>query len=208
MDASNQKNRLRLVGLTGGMGSGKSTVAEFFRALHVKVFDADQITRDLVSPDQPSFPLLLNHFGKQILNEDGSLNRSKLKTRIFQSIDDRLWLENLLHPLAKSEILGLKEQVPTGEYWVVAIPLLVETRFETAVDRVLVVDCSESQQIARVIERDSLSRDQIEAIIKAQADRKTRLSKAHDIILNEGTKEDLKDSVLDLHELYSFLAKN
>jgi dephospho-CoA kinase len=203
------KKRLKMIGLTGGIGSGKSTVAEFFRSLHVTVRDADQITRDLVAPEQPAFKLIVERFGKEILDDKDkqNLNRAKLKNLIFRSDADRHWLENLLHPLAKQEILNLKNQIQPGEYWVIAIPLLVETHSETAVDRVLVVDCPEAQQIARVMKRDGLSKTDIEAIMKTQATREQRLSKADDIIINDAELSGLSDKVMELHEKYSLMAK-
>lgn len=196
---------LRLVGLTGGIGSGKSLVAKLFLTHNVTVKDADQITRDLVAKGQPALQKIVEHFGEQILYPDGSLNRTKLKNQIFQSESERIWLEELLHPLVKQEILFLKEQVPIGKYWVIAIPLLVETHFETAVDRVLVVDCPIEQQIARVMKRDGIPRSDIEAIINIQAKREYRLSKADDIIINNGTESELEAQVLDLHQKYSLL---
>lgn len=201
------KKKLRIVGLTGGIGSGKSTVAELFRNLHVKVIDADQITRDLVGPGQPPLKAIEDHFGKEFLNKDGSLNRQKLKSCIFSSSQDRIWLENLLHPLAKKEILALKDQLPAGEYLVVEIPLLVETQFDAALDRVLVIDCPEAEQKARIVKRDGLAESSIEAILEAQATRQARLLVADDVILNTGSKEELETKVFNLHKIYSSLAK-
>lgn len=200
--------KIKLVGLTGGIGSGKSTVADYFRSLNITVIDSDQITRDLVAPHTPSLQLIVNKFGKAILEPDGSLNRAKLKKHIFQSEPDRLWLENLLHPLVKKQILDLKKNVPKNSYYLVAIPLLVETHFESAVDRVLVVDCPETEQIARVMKRDGLTQAEIEAIIQTQASRTARLAKADDIIRNDKSESDLKDKVIELHNKYSFLAKS
>jgi dephospho-CoA kinase len=202
------KTRLKIVGLTGGIGSGKSTIAELFMALNIKVIDSDQITRDLVAPNQEAFQSIVNHFGKEILNSDGHLNRQKLKIQIFNSMLDRIWLEGLLHPLAKKEILDLKEQVPSNEYQIVEIPLLFETHFEAAVDRILVVDCAEKEQIARVAKRDDLSETTIEAIMQTQVSRRLRLSQADDIIVNTGKKGDLQSQVFALHQKYQRLAIN
>lgn len=208
MTSNADSKRIKLIGLTGGIGSGKSIVAAYFRALNVKVIDADQITRDLVAPHKPALELIVKQFGPEILKDDGSLNRSKLKKRIFQSETDRIWLENLLHPLVKKHILDLKEQVPPNSYYVVAIPLLVETHFESAVDRVLVVDCPKTQQIDRVMKRDGLSREDIEVIIQTQAKREARLEKADDIIINDKTELELMPKVTALHLKYSLLAKS
>lgn len=200
-------SRLSLVGLTGGIGSGKSTVAEFFRSLNVKVQDADLMTRAVVAPNQPALKAIVEHFGKEILLADGSLDRSQLKSKIFQSEREKLWLENLLHPLVKEIIIKLKQDILPDEYQIVAIPLLIETHFQSAVDRVLVVDCSPSQQIERVQKRDALSVSEIKAIMKTQTSQQERLSEADDLIQNEGTIEDLKSKVLALHQKYSLLAK-
>lgn len=195
-----------IVGLTGGIGSGKSAVAALFRDLGVNIIDADQIAHELMSPDQPSTAKIIEHFGPTILNKEGSINRSKLRSLIFESMDERRWLEALLHPLIKTEILG-RANMATDPYVIVEIPLLIEAHFLDIVDRVLVVDCSESTQLDRVARRDAIPRDDIQLIIKAQADRETRLSNATDIIDNEGSLDLLKNKVLTLHQQYTQLSK-
>jgi len=199
-----------IVGLTGGIGCGKSTLAQLFRELNVPVIDSDQITRELVAPGQPALKAIVQHFGESILNQDGSLNRSKLRSLIFQSASERLWLESLLHPLAKEEILRLREKILAGHYSeqhshnyiIVEIPLLIETHFEHAVDRILVVDCDESLQIERVAARDGVPHTAIQDILKTQANRSDRLAKANDVVVNDGSLEDLKSKVNALHRHY------
>ncbi len=197
-----------IIGLTGGIGSGKSTVAQIFRDLKITVIDADQITKRLVAPGEAALDSIVSHFGPTILQPNGELNRAKLRSRIFESVEERRWLEKLLHPLVKADILKCATLISPGEYCVVEIPLLIESQFEGAVDRILVVDCLESQQIDRVAIRDAIPRSSIAAILRTQADRKTRLAMADDIISNDTTRDVLKQQVRTLHIYYSELAKN
>lgn len=197
-----------IIGLTGGIGSGKSTVAQIFRELKITVIDADQITRRLVAPGEAALDKIVSHFGAGILQPNGELNRSKLRSRIFESTEERQWLEKLLHPLVKAEILRFAALVPTREYSIIEIPLLIESKFEGAVDRIVVVDCLEAQQIERVALRDAIPRSSIAAILKTQADRKTRLAMADDVISNDSTRDILKQQVRALHNYYSELAKS
>lgn len=194
-----------IIGLTGGIGSGKTTVAQMFRELGVEVVDSDQITRGLVAPEQPAFQKILEHFGKEYLNKDGTLNRAKLRSTVFESSEKRQWLEELLHPLVKEAILEIKAKIPAGKYIIVEIPLLVEANFENAVDRVLVIDCREATQIERVEKRDGLPKTVIQTILDTQASSSNRLSKANDVIENEGHKEDLKAKVKALYLYYNEL---
>lgn len=195
-----------IIGLTGGIGSGKSTVAQAFRQLQVEVIDSDQITRRLVEPNQPAYAEIVDHFGKGIIQADGSINRPKLRSIVFESQVERQWLEALLHPLVKSEILKLRENSKPGKYTVVEIPLLFEAEFQDAVDRILVVDCSEATQLERVLLRDALPQRTLQGILKSQTNRGLRLKYANDVIENEGSREDLKIRVLTLHNYYNELS--
>lgn len=202
-----------IIGLTGGIGCGKSTVAQLFRELNVAVIDSDHITRELVAPHQPAHQAIVEHFGPSILDSEGNLNRAKLRSLIFEDFEERRWLENLLHPLAKDEILRLSQKISVGhysdhhvkKYIVVEIPLLIEAHFEHSVDRILVVDCKENFQIERVARRDGVPIQAIQSIVNAQTQRAVRLAKAHDVILNEGSKEELKQKVKALHQYYTEL---
>lgn len=194
-----------IIGLTGGIGSGKSTVAQYFRDCGVLIVDTDEIARQLLEPDQPAFKAVIHHFGKEILKTDGSLDRPQLRTHIFESATDRHWLEALLHPLIKSEVLAYSKK--NHPYFIVEIPLLIEAHFEDVVDRILVVDCPLELQIERIQKRDGTSIDLIQKMIQSQIDRNTRIKKADDIIENTSDRDALKDKVLALHHYYTKLSK-
>jgi len=190
-----------LIGLTGGIGSGKSTVASFFRALDIPVIDSDLIAHQLLTPAYPTFKTVLQHFGEIIIDKQGIIDRTVLRTLIFQDPKERQWLETILHPLIRQEILRTASAL-SSPYALVEIPLLIEAKFEDLVDRILVIDCSEALQITRTSLRFSFTPDGVLAIIKTQAHRSVRLAKAHDVIENEGSLEDLKIKVKNLHRYY------
>lgn len=191
-----------IIGLTGGIGSGKSTVAQFFRELGVKVLDSDQITRRLMEPQTKAFHSIVQHFGPDIVKADGTLDRGKLRTRVFQSSSDRLFLEDLLHPEVKTEIEKERHASDSSPYFVVEIPLLIEAEFQDAVDRILVVDCSKETQIERVSKRDSSEHEEIKAIMESQVSREQRLQFADDVMENEGSLDALRQKVRSLHDQY------
>ncbi len=193
------------IGLTGGIGSGKSTVCRLFQELGVAIVDADLIARQLVEPGQPALSRLVDHFGGQILNADGCLNRAKLRNLVFSDADKKLQLENILHPLVYTRIAAEIEQLQ-GNYCIVAIPLLLETGKAEIVDRVLIVDCSVENQLERVIHRDNLSREQVLSIIASQIPRQQRLTLADDVIDNSTTPAQLAEQVKRLHNSYNLLA--
>ena len=176
-----------VVGLTGGIGSGKSTAAAYFQQLGVPVIDADQIAHDLVTPGQPALTQIADQFGQHILTEDGQLDRAKLRECVFADPQQRHRLESLLHPLIREEIRRRIARLQTP-YVIVAIPLLVETQQFDLVDRVLVIDTEQQLQIERVRQRDHLDSEAIMAILQAQASREQRLARADDIIVNNGDK--------------------
>lgn len=196
-----------IVGLTGGIGSGKSTVARYFRDYGVPVINTDDIAKQLLEPNQPLLKEVVKHFGKQILQNNGSLNREKLRTLVFESTDERHWLEALLHPRIKEKVLESanaenfknEKKIP---YLIVEIPLLIEAHFEDMVDRILVVDCPSNLQIKRIQQRDATPVNIIQQIIKAQVDRNTRLQKANDVIENINGLETLKNKITALHQYY------
>lgn len=193
------------VALTGGIGSGKSTIANAFAELGVDVVDADVIARQVVEPGQPALQIIVEKFGHQILNADGSLNRSALREKIFSSPDDKLWLNNLLHPLIHQQTrLQLSASQSLWCLWVV--PLLVENNLHKLADRVLVVDVDPAIQLARTMARDGISREQANNILAAQATREARLAVADDIIDNSGAPETVMPLVAALDQRYRALA--
>jgi dephospho-CoA kinase len=193
------------IGLTGGIGSGKSTVCRLFMDLGVAIVDADVIARQLVEPGQPALSRLVDHFGQQILGTDGSLDRAKLRDLVFSDADKKQRLEDILHPLIYAQIA---EEIGRlrGDYCIAAVPLLLETGKTHVVDRVLVVDCSVETQLERVLNRDKLSREQISAIIASQIPRQQRLTLADDVIDNSTAPAQLAEQVKRLHNSYNLLA--
>lgn len=189
------------VGLTGGIGSGKSEVSRRFEALGICVADADIAARTVVEPGQPALADIAQHFGSDILTPSGSLNRALLRQRVFAQANDKAWLESLLHPLIATEI---QQQLSCakGPYRILSSPLLLETQQWRKVDRVLVVDTPEATQIARSCSRDNNSPAQIQAIIDAQIPRAERLKRADDIIHNDAGLADLHAQVEQLHRQY------
>lgn len=194
-----------VVGLTGGIGSGKSAVGQCFRDLGIKVVDADQIARQVVEPGTPALAEIARHFGDEILLPDGNLNRAALRTIIFTDKSAKHWLESLLHPLIRATTREELESA-TSPYAVLESPLLLEMGQNASVNRVLVVDVPEEIQIARASLRDANSEVQIRAIIAAQMPRAKRLAAADDVLDNRGDLSALRDKVLTLHQTYLRLA--
>ena len=190
------------IGLTGGIGCGKSTIAQLFNShYNIPIIDADIIARQLVEPEQPALSLIQQTFGKTILNNDGSLNRDKLRDCIFSSAVKKKQLEDILHPLIYSQMQSEFEK-QTSAYSILCIPLLMETHMTTFVDRILIIDCPVEIQIERVIRRDQLSTHQISSIIDSQVSREYRLSHADDIIDNSNSSSQLAEQVKKLHNQY------
>ena len=190
-----------VVGLTGGLGSGKTLVANLFAEFGTPIIDADLITRDFTQPHHEVFTKMITHFGKEYLLPDGNLDRKKLRQRIFDSNQDRMWLENLLHPLVRAKI---QEDLQTimAPYCLIIIPLLIETMPHPFIQRILVVDTLPELQIQRVMDRDGISEDLIKKMLNAQASRDNRLKAADDIIINNGEIEELYPQVEKLHLFY------
>jgi len=188
------------IGLTGGVGCGKSTVASLFAGKGVPVFDADQIARELVEPGQVAFAAIVAEFGGDIL-EHGRINRARLRDRVFAHPLERQMLEAIIHPLVY-QALADRAVCLDGPYCIFAIPLLVETGRLDFVDRILVVDCHPDQQYERVRQRDSLDEATVGRIIQVQAKRGERLAVANDVIENTGLIEQLRVQVDKLHEAY------
>ncbi len=192
------------VGLTGGVGCGKSTVAGLFMEKGIPVFDADHIARELVEPGQPAFVEIVATFGETIV-ANGRLDRAKLRELIYADAEAKRSLEAIIHPLVyqalEQRVIGLE-----APYCIFAIPLLIETGRQDSVDRILVVDCHPAQQYERVRQRDGLDDAAIERIIRAQASREEKCHAANDIIENTGQIEQLREQVETLHQTYLALA--
>jgi dephospho-CoA kinase len=194
------------VGLTGGIASGKSTVAELFSARGVTVLDTDRIAREVVAPGMPALGALVSALGGGILARDGTLDRAAMRRRIFSDESARRTVESILHPEIMAELDRQSQHAP-GPYQVFVIPLLVERGYERAVDRVLVVDCPEETQIARLTARDGETREGAIRMLATQASREQRLAAAHDVVENDGSREDLAGRVAELDAKYSEMAR-
>jgi dephospho-CoA kinase len=193
------------VALTGGIASGKSTVAKFFAALGVPIIDTDQVARQVVEPGQPPLERLVERFGAAILTPDGHLDRPKLREIVFSDPRARADLEALTHPAIGSAVQAWSAAAG-GPYQILIIPLLVEKGLTSQVDRVLVVDCEEDLQIRRLQARDGSTVEQAQAILNAQTSRAARLKAADDVIQNDGDLSAVRDQVSALHARYLQLA--
>ncbi|NIR30730.1 MAG: dephospho-CoA kinase [Gammaproteobacteria bacterium] len=203
-----RRNRPRLVvGLTGGIGSGKSSVAGQFARLGVSVIDADVVARDVVAPGQPALSDIADAFGHDLLTPEGALDRRCLRERVFREPRMRRRLEAILHPRIRDGMLR-KLQTVDAPYCVLCIPLLLETEQRDLVDRVLVVDAPPELQVERTRARDGSSRETVEHIMQAQLGREERLAAADDVIENDGTLEQLRARVKALHERYLDMAES
>jgi len=198
---------MMVIGLTGGIGSGKSAAAKFFEEMGICVVDTDKIAREIVAPGQPALKEIEKVFGKEILNPDRSLNRSRLKQIIFGDSESRIKLESILHPPIKEKMLQLVTQCQTP-YCVVIIPLLVEQNWQNMVDRVLMIDTPQSLQLKRVRERDKLDDKMILSIIGSQASRSAKIAASDDVVMNDQDLDNLKRQLSDLHQRYLLLAAN
>lgn len=190
-----------IIGLTGGIGSGKSTVSDLFSKLGICVVDADLAARVVVEPGQPALIAITNHFGAEVIQTDGSLDRKKLRAKVFDDEAERKWLEALLHPLIREQIES-ELAVAKSPYAILASPLLLETDQHRLVDRILVVDLPEVTQLQRALTRDASNEQQIKAIMAAQIGRQPRLDRADDIISNKADIKSLESKVLSLHQQY------
>lgn len=188
------------VGLTGGIGSGKSTVAKALQSKGITLVDADQIAREVVAPGEAALVEITKVFGSNTLLPDGSLNRAELKQIIFSDPAAKKSLESILHPSIRQRILKRVDEAQDTPYVIADIPLLVENNYPSYFDRVVVVDCTEAQQIARVKSRDELSESQIKSIMQSQASRQARLEAATDIVDNTGDLALLNTQIEKLHE--------
>jgi len=190
------------IGLTGGIGSGKSAACDIFSELGVPVIDADNIAHSLVKPGTPAFNEIKKVFGNEIISSDGTLDRKIIRDKIFTNEIDRKKLEHILHPAVYEEIAVQVENIDS-RYCIISIPLLLETDASNTVDRILVIDVPRELQLERALNRDKTNKSDIDAIIDSQISRKDRLSAADDIVDNKGNINDLRKRICELHEFYS-----
>ena len=193
------------IGLTGGIGSGKSTVAALFAHRGIPVIDTDVIARELVGPGQPALAEIAREFGNDLVTANGELDRGRLRQRVFDDPAARRRLEAILHPRIRAAVQQRLAALDTP-YCLIVIPLLVETKFDEFVDRVLVVDVDEEYQRERTSRRDGVSSDAVARIMAVQAARQERLAHADDVISNSGRIEDLEPEIERLHARYLRLA--
>lgn len=194
-----------VVGLTGGIGSGKSSVAKEFARLGIQVIDADVIAREVVDPGSRALAEIAQHFGPDIIDADGELKRKALREIVFADSSEREWLEALLHPLI-AQLIQQRISECKSAYCVLESPLLLETSQADFTNRILVVDVSEATQLERTMARDNSPRETIEAIIKSQIPRSKRLAAADDILDNEQPLTAICARVNELHQHYLTLA--
>ena len=194
---------MAVVGLTGGIGSGKSTVARLFGALGVHWVDADDVAREVVEPGTPALKKIAEHFGQEILLPDGGLDRAALRRIVFDAPEERTWLEGLLHPVIREELMRQLRPVNYSLPYVLLVsPLLLETDQHELVEKVVVVDVPVDVQIQRTMARDTNDREQVERIIAAQMPREQRLRKADDVVDNNLAMMDVERQVEQLHQTF------
>jgi len=195
------------IGLTGGIGCGKSTVCSFFESLNTPVIDTDELARLAVMPGTETLTALCNHFGEDILQSDGSLNRAELRKVVFADAAKRQLLEDIVHPEIRRLLKERLSRINTP-YVIIAIPLLLEKGWNNFVDRILVVDCPPELQVKRAMERDNCDQELIHKIIASQIPRQERVTAADDLITNDADLEALKMQVEKLHLYYNQLARD
>ena len=195
-----------VVGITGGIGSGKSAVSDRFKHLGIKVVDADIASREVVKPGEPALASIRDHFGAKVIQADGALDRAQLRALVFANPDERKWLERLLHPQINAY---LERELASAQspYAILVSPLLMETGQSRFAHRILVVDVPEQVQLERTMARDSNDEAQVKAIMAAQTSRAARLAKADDVITNDAGFEALDAAVAELHQRYLDLAR-
>lgn len=194
------------IGLTGGIGCGKTTVTQLFAALNVPIIDADTIAHRLVAPGQPALAQIRQTFGKALITAEGALDRKKMRDLIFSEGSAKHTLEAILHPLIYSTMQEQIAALQEAPYCIISVPLLFESKMEAIADRILVVDCPVEQQIERIKKRENMTLATIQAIIASQTSREIKLSKADDVIDNAEMETNLIEQVNTLHNLYISLS--
>ena len=195
-----------VIGVTGGIGSGKTAATDHFQSLGITVVDADLASRVIVEPGRPALKAIEEHFGASVIAADGTLDRRALREIVFAKPEERKWLEQLTHPLIGQEIAS-QIQNSKSEYTILASPLLLESSQHHLAKRVLVIDVPESVQVERTITRDNTTEDGVKAIIAAQMKRQDRLAKADDVIVNDQDLAHLQQEVEKLHQTYLEMAR-
>lgn len=190
-----------IIGLTGGIGSGKTAVSDAFQDLGITIVDADLASRIVVQKGKPSLKKIAEHFGNDILNENSELDRAKLREIIFNSDEEKNWLESLLHPAIANQIQD-ELKASSSPYTILVSPLLLETNQKEYCNKVLVVDVPVELQVERTLKRDQVSEGQVKSIIKAQISRKNRLEFADEVIINDGSLEELHSTVMKFHQKF------
>ena len=195
-----------IIGLTGGIGSGKSVASDKFKSLGITIVDADVASRTVVEPGKPALKEIEDHFGSGIITAEGKLDRNNLREIIATDPEERKWLESVLHPKIGEQITKEISE-STSVYTLFVAPLLLETNSQEMCSRVVVVDVPKDVQIRRTAKRDKVSPNQVEQMVAAQMERGKRLEKADDVLLNSGTIEDLEKQVEELHKKYIKMAE-
>ena len=196
-----------IIGLTGGIGSGKSAAASIFKDLGIDSIDADDLARDSLNINSKGYKLFINEFGEKYLDENEDINRELLRKDIFNDPATKIKLEKIIHPLVRS---GIQDFINSSksDYCIIVVPLIYETSSSELYDRILVIDCDVNIQIERTSKRDNQTISQIENILDKQATREERISIADEVILNNGSIENLRKSVLNIHKKYMEIVKN
>ena len=192
-----------IIGLTGGIGSGKTSATKFFAAEGIAIIDADTIAHELTGAQGDAIPNIKKYFGINFITKNGKLDRKKMKNRIFSDINSRKKLEEILHPLIQAEVMHRIETAAASPYIIVVAPLLLETAdYCETVTRILVVDCNEEYQISRTVSRDGLSKEEVRTIMATQKPRQERLNQADDVIVNDTDISSLQEKVKLQHNIY------
>ena len=199
------KQQTFVVGLTGGIGSGKSAATAIFEKHGIDIVDADEVARYVVEVGSEGLQQIAAHFGETILLEDGSLNRAALREKVFAAEEEKIWLNSLLHPLIRSRMQQLISE-STSSYCILSVPLLVENKLTEMCNHVVVVDCPEAMQLERALKRDGSTEQTIKSIMASQASRKERIDAANDVLDNSTTLDALASQVSTLHQKLLSLA--
>ncbi len=196
-----------IIGLTGGIGSGKSAAAALFKDIGVDLIDADDLARDSLNINSKGYKLFIEEFGDKYLDENKNINRELIRKLIFNDSDAKSKLENIIHPIVRSGIETFIKN-KKSDYCIIVVPLIFETNSSKIYDRVLVIDCDVDVQISRTSKRDNQTKSDIENIVNKQATREQRLSIADEVIVNNGSLDLLKNEVLKIHNKYLEIIKN